>query len=360
MRELRRLRCLKGCNTGLVFCVLTLFTKPLGAADSWGTAHGPLDGKNLHAPYIPWLSFPANSAASLPPETIRVGTALYFLNEFVARGGDRFKELPIAENGKFSRDDQKELILIDYESTVVEFNFDWQASVSWRFSVDWRMHFRYGGFFDGLIEWWHGLLKVPNGSREYFDNDRSYWNIRREVQWQGEGVAVGSGDLDLQALWSFWSSSELFLGAAFALKLPIGSSKLRFGSGFPDIGTAFLLDWNPWNRWGFYLNTGLIIPLAGEGRPMIQVIPAIEFRISPLISALIQLNIQSSPFVGETRFIHRLFGSNTIFTLPQTNLKVGLKGHVDRLGWQIYVEEDFLTWEGADILFYMGVTWSFR
>lgn len=142
--------------------------------------------------------------------------------------------------------------------------------------------------------------------------------------------------------------------------MPIGRGELRFGSGYPDIGAALLLDWHPWNRWGFYLNAGIIIPLAGEGGLMVQAIPAVEFRISPDVSILTQFNIQSMPFRGEVRFTHRLFGRSTLFTLPQTNLKIGLKGHIGRFGWEAYIEEDTFTWEGPDILLYLGATWSFK
>jgi len=348
------------CHLSLIICGIILSAKSLDAADNWGAAHGPLGGRNLHAPQVPWFSFPANSAAPLPPGTIRSGIALYFLNEFVSKKLDKADYLSIVNTEKLSADRQRELILIDYESTVAELSFDWQAFDSWRFSADWRIHFRYGGFCDGFIEWWHELLGVPNANREYYDSNRSYWNIRNESQWQGRGTVVGPGDLDLQALWSLWSNSKLSFATVFAFKVPIGRGELRFGSGYPDIGAALLLDWHPWNRWGFYLNAGIIIPLAGEGGLMVQAIPAVEFRISPDVSILTQFNIQSMPFRGEVQFTHRLFGRSTLFTLPQTNLKIGLKGHIGRFGWEAYIEEDTFTWEGPDILLYLGATWSFK
>jgi len=64
--------------------------------------------------------------------------------------------------------------------------------------------------------------------------------------------------------------------------------------------------------------------------------------------------------LGKMGLTHRLFGPNTMFTLSQTNLKAGLKGHIGRLGRQVYVGEDILTWEGVDILFHIGVTWNFQ
>ena len=146
------------------------------------------------------------------------------------------------------------------------------------------------------LKWWHGVLDLPNANRDYFGNNRSYQNIRSEAQRQGRGSVVGLGDFDLLALWSFWNNSKLYLAANFAFKVPTGRSEIRLGSGYPDIGAALLLDWHPWNRWGFYLNTGILIPLAGEERSMVQAVPAVEFRIIPDISIPIQLKIQSAPF----------------------------------------------------------------
>jgi len=347
-------------QSGLLLCGLILAAKPLEASNLRDAAHGPLGGRNLHTPHLPWFSFSANSATPLTPGTIRAGAALYLLNEFVTKGFDMDDYSSIADNGKFGVSEQNGLILIDYESTVVELNFDWQALDSWQFSADWRMYFRYGGFLDYFIEWWHGIFGLPNARREYFDDKHSYWNVRNEAQWQSEGSIVGPGDLDLQALWNFRNGSRQSLGAIFAFKLPTGRSDVRFGSGYPDIGAAFLLDWYPWRRWALYLNAGIIIPLGDEGSPMVQTILAVEFRMASNISILAQLNVQSAPFKGEEQFTHRLFGRSTLFTLPQTNVKIGLKGHVGRFGWQAYIEEDMFTWEGVDILFYLGASWSFQ
>jgi len=355
-----RTELLRGRLLGLFVCVLALSAKSLSASENWGVAQGPLGGRNLHAPHVPWFSFPAESAKPLAPGTIRAGIAIYLLNAFVIKNFDNDVHFLAADRTKLNSDSQNELTLVDYEATVAEISFDLQAFDSWRFSADWRMHFRYGGFFDGFIERWHGTFGLPNGGREYFDRNRSYWSIRSEIEWKFNGSAYGLGDLDLQAIWSFWDTPKLSLAAHFAFKVPTGNKEIRFSSGYPDIGAAFLLDWRPWKRWDFYLSNGIVIPLAGEGRLMIQAIPAVEFRINPYISILVQLNIQSASFNGQTRFTHTYLGRINLFSLPQTNLKIGLKGHVGRFGWQAYIEEDMLTWEGADILFYLGVNWSFE
>ncbi len=322
---------------------------------------GPLSGRNVYAPHLPWFSFTADSAAALPEGSIRVGTAFYILNEFSSYPFDP-DDYTLEPDGRLSAADQDELTAMDYESTVWELSIDWQAMPSWSFGADWRLHARYGGSLDNVIEWWHNVLGVSNAGREYYSHNRSNWNIKSSTgsALTGEGVVIGAGDLDINALWSFWSSPKLTLAAGGAFKIPIGQKVGGFSSGYPDIAAEFLLDWRPWTRWIFYLNTGIIMPLGGEGRLMGQFIPAVEFRAAKGLSILVQMNIQSSPITGTEAYIHPLFGRTTMFTLPQTDLKIGLKGRSGRFGWQFYIEEDPITWEGPDILLYFGADWIFK
>jgi len=95
---------------------------------------------------------------------------------------------------------------------------------------------------------------------------------------------------------------------------------------------------------------------AGAGGSMFQAIPTVEFRIGPAVSILTRP--RSSSFKGDTQFAHRLLGKSALFTLLQTNPKIG--GHIGHFGWQAYIEEDMLTWEGPGILFYLVVIWSFK
>ncbi len=321
---------------------------------------GPLGGRNVYAPHLPWFSFPADSAAALPTGTIKAGTAIYVLNEFSTYPFDP-DDYILDSDGRLAPADQNDLTAMDYESTIWELNIAWQAMPSWRFSADWRLHARYGGYLDGVIEWWHSAVGVSNAGREYFSHNRSYWDIRSSTgtSWSGEGTIVGAGDLDLRALWSFWQGAELSLAAGGAFKIPLGRKDGGFSSGYPDVGFEFLLDWRPWNRWAFYFDTGIIIPFDDEARIMGQFIPAVEFLATRGLSILVQMNIQTAPFSGDEQFSHPVFGRVNMFSLSQTDIKIGLKGRSGRFGWQFYIEEDPLTWEGPDILFFFGADWSF-
>lgn len=324
-------------------------------------AQGPLGGRNVYAPHLPWFSFVADSASALDVGTLKTGTAVYLLNEFSSYPFN-LGDYTLEPDGRLSPTDQDNLTAMDYESTVIELNMAWQALPEWRFSADWRLHFRYGGFMDSTIEWWHNVLGVSNAGREYYSHNRSYWDIRSSSgnNWSGGGTVVESGDLDLGALWSFWRGEKLALAAGGAFKIPVGGQDGGFSSGYPDLAVDFLLDWRPWNRWAFYLNAGVIVPLGSEGRVMGQFIPAIEFRASRGLSILVQMNIQTAPFSGDIKFSHPTFGDVYMFNLPQTDLKIGLKGRSGRFGWEVYIEEDPITWEGPDILLFLGVDWSFQ
>jgi hypothetical protein len=176
----------------------------------------------------------------------------------------------------------------------------------------------------------------------------------------GEGTVIAPGDLDLTALWTFLEKPKLTLAASGAFKIPIGRKTGVFSSGYPDLGVELLLNWHPWNRWLFYLNTGIIIPLGGGTLPMGQLLPVVEFRASRNISILVQMNIQTAPFSGDVDYIHPVFGKTSMFALPQTDLKIGIKGRSGRFGWQFFIEEDPLTWEGPDILLFFGADWTFQ
>lgn len=323
---------------------------------------GPLSGRNVYAPHLPWFSFPAEKAASLDQGTLLIRSGLYYINEFSSYPFDPESETLI--DGRLEESRQDELTALDYESTILELGVDWQALERWRFSMDWRLHARYGGFLDGFIEGWHNALGVANAGREYYDQNRSMWQVRGSTinDFSGSGVVVASGDLDLRTVFSILENRKLALAAGAAFKLPLGSVSRGFSSGSPDIGLELLMDWRPWTRWVFYIDTAVIVPLSSNGRIMGQFIPAIEFRATRGLSILVQMNLQTSPVAGydSDSYIHPIFGGTTMFSLMQTDLKIGLRGRAGRFGWQFYFEEDPLTWEGPDIQVYFGADWSFE
>jgi len=330
----------------------------LGAAPpSASDALGPLGGRNMYAPHLPWYSFAAESAAPRPVDAVRIHGGIYGMNEFGAYAFDEDTE-PLDPDGTLS--DQDEFTALDYESVILEFGADWQATPTWRFRADWRIHARYGGVLDGIIEGWHGLFGLANAGREYFDRNRSAWSIEsaRTRDFTGDGPTVATGDLDLEALWSFSGGSRSDWALRGAFKIPTGVPSGGFGSGYPDLAAAVTVDWHPWKRWSVYAGAGLILPLGSGAFPMGQFFPAIEFRLNPGLSLLAQMNIQSSPIKGPParRYVHPLFGSVDMFALPQTDVKIGLKGRSGRLAWQAYFEEDPLTWEGPDILMFFGAS----
>lgn len=345
---------------GLLICagfcsIVPLYAEPPGNEQPMG----PLTGRNMYAAHIPWFSFPGEKAGALPLNTVVLRTALYYINEFEPYTFD--PDLYVLDSeGRLPVAGQNDRTAVDYESLIWEAGITWQAMPAWRFSLDWRFHTRFGGFLDGFIEGWHSFLGLPNASREYFDRNRAYWNITTDSgpAYFGEGATAASGDIDFRTTWSFWSGKRSNLAASGAFKLPVGRQQVGFGSGLPDVAFALLADWEAGLRWYFYFNTGVILPL-GDGRAMGQFAPAVEFRAFRRLSFITQLNIQSSPVVGAEGYYHHLFGSVKTFSLPQTNLKMGLKARSGPWIWQFYFEQNTLTWAGADTLFFLGTEYHF-
>ena len=211
---------------------------------------------------------------------------------------------------------------------------------------------------DGIIEGWHSLFRLPNAGRHFFDRDQSRWTIitQEGISISGGGDTVASGDLDGRLVYTLLTRPQFSLALQGGIKLPLGTG--NFGSGHPDFGLSALIDWRPWTRWAFYAAAGFILPSDGRARPMLQFIPAVELRILKNLSLILQMNIQSSPITEKRIFRHKTFGRVQRFALPQTDLKIGLRGRAGRFDWQFYIEEDPLTWEGPDILLYFGAGWT--
>ena len=343
----------------LIFTILTHapFARPAQSGIASTPMLGPLDGRNLHAPQLPWFSFPGLKAASAPRGTLKVKSGLYTLNEFVGQYFPRSR-YSLRNDGRLGESDQKKFVILDYESTVWEVGIDWQALERLRFLGDWRLHFRYGGFTDSFIEGWHRLLNLPNAGRHFFDRNKSSWNIitRQGINISGGGDTAASGDIDTRIVYTLIDNPRFALALQAAVKIPLGHG--NFGSGHPDLAASAAVDWRPWARWAFYAAGGIIIPADGRARPMVQFIPAAEFRILKNLSLVVQMNIQSSAITDKRVFRHITFGRVHRFALPQTDIKIGLKGRSGRFEWQFYMEQDSLTWEGPDILLYFGAGWT--
>lgn len=343
----------------LFFC-LAVTALLSGAPQATGLPLGPLYGRNLYAPHLPWYSATAYRARNAAQGHLALRSAIYYINDFRPYPFDPDDPIyqPLQPDGRLQEADQEGLTAIDYEGMILEIGVDYQISERWRIGLDWRLHARYGGFLDGLIEGWHDLFGFPNAGRMYFDQNRAYWNIHTDEVSRiiGEGPIVALGDLDLWCVATAVQRKTWAWGVLAAFKLPLGSVDSGIGSGWPDIAVQTIFDLYPWKRWAFYLQGGFILPLEtvfarrdSVSRPMLQFVPTVEFLMGKRISLLLQMNIQSSPLTGDIAYRHPLFGVTRNFALPQMDVKIGFRGRWRYGIWQFYIEEDPLTWEGPDI-----------
>ncbi len=333
------------------------------ALPSWNEpALGPLGGRNVYMPHLAWFSFPADHAFALPHKALVSRSALYYLNEFGAYPSTTGVNAPrYGEDGKLLPESQVDLTAMDYESTIFELGADWQFHEMIRICVDWRLHFLYGGFLDSFIEGLHQTFNLSNAGRHYFDQNQVRWNIisKSGFNYSAEGKQIAAGDLDLRSVLTLIQRHSFAMAVGAAFKIPVGDRNLGFGSGYPDIALEVLLDWSPWKRWLFYGNIGLVFPFGGMANIIVQIIPAVEFRVSRAISLVMQMHFQTAAISNSMILNHDNFGNVEVFSLMQTDIKVGIKGRHGRFEWQFYFEEDPITWEGPDIVFFFGVGYNF-
>ncbi len=354
----------KACRILVLVCGLSVISVSQAQAVPFGNgpAMGPLGGRNVYMPHLAWFSFPADHASALPHETLVSRSALYYVNEFVAYPTGTSKHTHrLGEDGKYLPESQVELTAMDYESTILELGADWQFHKMIRICVDWRLHFLYGGFLDSFIEGLHQTFDFSNAGRHYFDRDQVRWNITSKsgFNYSAEGRQIAAGDLDLRSVFTLIQRQSFALAVGAAFKIPVGSRNLGFGSDYPDLALELLLDWSPWKRWLFYGNVGLVIPFGGMANTIVQFIPAVEFRVSRVLSLVMQMHLQTAAITNSQVYNHETFGEVEVFSLMQTDIRFGIKGRHGRFEWQFYFEEDTLTWEGPDIVFFFGVGYNF-
>jgi hypothetical protein len=309
----------------------------------------PFSGKNVYAPYLPYLSMGGVPMAPIRSGTVAVTTRHSYLNEFRPfLSGVSDESLP-----------QTERIALDYESYVVEFS----AAVDLGDSVQVGMAVRYiayfGGFLDGVIEGFHHLFGLPNLWRERFERGAVLINMTRAngFGYSLGGPVFGLGDTDLWLVGEYSFGGDSTIKPILAVQLPTGDPAAFTGSGAFDLGAGVAAGTLIGDRFGLSALAAVILPGSagdqdrGFPRPMAQLTLAAGWQVLDELAALAQIRFATSPFHLEESYPHPFFGDLPMFALPQTNLLVGGRWKTGPGTLSFYVEEDLLTWEGADIAF---------
>lgn len=167
---------------------------------------------------------------------------------------------------------------------------------------------RYGGFLDPFIDEVEGLFNAGNPERDFWRNNvfQEFRVARGEtVIFEDRKETLYPGDL-----W-FTLKRELRVGPEWptfgvraAIKAPTGSLGKVTGSGKPDFGLGFLIDYHVWSPLMLYLNVNLVYPVGPITdvnltlNPMVSQSFAAELALSQTVSAVLHQAVYTSPIHG--------------------------------------------------------------
>ncbi|WP_319563180.1 DUF3187 family protein [Marispirochaeta sp.] len=354
----------EGCQSAgiLLFLVLGFFFHfPVFSS-------GPLQGKLLDAPQQIYYSFPGFPAASGLDRSFHLRTQAYYLNEFRGYAFDPEDEVR-GSDGRLSDDDRaRELTAMDYEALVVDGTFSFPWGTDHRCGITLRLYGYYGGLFDPVIEGFHSIFGLPNASREYFPQGRAYTSINndRGITIEMDGPSVLFGDTEIFGVWTFAHSPCTTWALAWALELPTGISGTPGGNGHIDAGLQLLYERSLGESFILHAQQGFVVPgellfgSSGSADPFIlsQSLLGLEWLFTDDWSFLGQTRIHTSPLSSSAPLNHSMFPDPKQFEMPVTSLQLGLRRTFDTWNLQIYLEQDFLTHEGPDILVSMAADWK--
>lgn len=327
-----------------------LFLLPLVLCQANEYAMGPLAGKNLYLPHLGSFSFSATSASFQEKEARYLQYQVYYVNEFTTYPVVIDNNGEIVENGTDYR-------ALDYESAVGELSFYFPLNSRFSTEVTFRIISYFSGKTDILIDSFHEFFSFPDAGRRFFPQDDLYIYLDCEEYTQALTKAlVSPGDSDLVLNYLIYDNNRFSLASSAAVKLPTGNYLSFSGSGIPDLGVLLKADFQLFSEMSLYLQSGGVFPLNNfssrevQLKPQLQEILALEWHPSRRISLVGQINVMSSPVTGKENYTHPVFTQTPVFSLFQTNLKMGLNFREKTGTWQFYFEEDPLTYAGADIL----------
>jgi len=332
-----------------LLCVCLCLLNLSGAfADDTGPDYskGPLYGKNLFIPLLLHYNFPSLSAKSGQQFDLRYHLSAYYVQDVYY----------IIYEWPEERIYDKDNVIRDYESNVIELGLSYNYLDRLQFGFDMRLYSYYGGFMDPVIEGFHSLFGFPNAGRDFYLQNQLHVDIPNDngISIYLDDPATSFGDIDLWGKWTFFEDRKMSLAAMGALKLPTGKLKYLSGSGSVDAAAALLLDYRAAKYFTFFAQSGLVLPFNGKSYTMFNGLIGMELHPWEFLSFNLQSNIKTSPISDYTFDYPRIPSPANNFRkyVPQINLLVGLVFQHKDLKLQFYFEEDaFIVCQGTDITF---------
>jgi len=294
-----------------IFGVLLLaaLAAPVGPLHAQGLGNGPFRVPEQNPIYALFLTPRPESARIVESGTVEVAWRSTYSNVF-----------------EFSSNEAVESIF-DYERWTNTVDLVWAPSARFEVGIRSSVLTGYGGVLDGLVQWWHQRLDLPNGDREDFENGE----FESSLVVQGDTVvSLESGTFLTDPI--LWVGVPLLRGrqaltARMSVKVPVGSAKYSSGRS----GVSLQLDGHHlFTKWATY--AGLAVGTLGVDGPLeaftrgahATLHLGVERSLGDSWSVLAQLQ-GSTPFLEDV-------GHPELDRFP-INLGVGFAGRTES-GWR--------------------------
>jgi len=155
-----------------------------------------------------------------------------------------------------------------------DFRLRWEQALGPRFAVLGELPWRRlsGGSLDHVIEQWHGIFGLGNGSRKNLPrNDllieyRQYDAILLKVDHDGSGIA----DIPLAVGYQIAASDQHALAAWLTVKAPVGDAQSLTGSGATDVALSLSGQTQCAERWQLFGQVDAVWLGKGDVLPQLQ------------------------------------------------------------------------------------------
>ena len=185
--------------------------------------HGdPLPTRNQNPLLAPY-GLPYTLPSRLPPAGGHaIGLSLNWANA---------ANIETAGTDEFTIDGESQDVRLRYEGAIGP-RFAWLGELAWRNLS--------GGSLDHVIEQWHSLFGLPNGSRKHLPQDDLLIEYRRDDTelFRVDQDASGLADIPIALGYQVASSGRSALAAWLTVKLPTGDADKLTGSGATDVAVS--------------------------------------------------------------------------------------------------------------------------
>lgn len=298
----------------------TRATSPQQANSATEMRRGPLYSRNQFPVALPFFSFSAEPAVTLPMHQLHFALAYDRANTFVKSGGIVENLDSPGNRNPFTKETVQRILqnnpstdafLIDTEVNRWTLRLDYTPFEKLSFSAELPV-LRFGGqFMDPTIERFHKIFGFPDGDRpDFLRHDANvflYFDQQLFFGDKSDLAGTGIGDVSLIAKRELIKGKKLrpALALAAGFELPTGNEKKLRGNGSFDYGFDLCASWAGQRDW-LDLNISITKPGRWEILPELELSPIYAMRLSyehsfgKRASLVIQDRHTTSPLRGVT------------------------------------------------------------